>query len=859
MTFPSSPTGLASSRSHRLFPTLQSGYKVNGKFSLCVPVGTDLTNGVANPSLETNSTGYALSGSAAIARSTLKQRRGAWSLAVTPTAAGFDGAFYATVATVGSTIYTFACDVLGAAGVRYRIFVASTAGNAISGFYEFTATGRWQRVSITYQETAAPSVTTNRRLYLTKAGGTSTAVFYWDGLSNTATAFPVTYFDGDNRGFVPGVTDFYWTGTPQGSASVMSGKTRAGGKLIPLANFGFTLLAVLGLGMTPLNNISIPLAAGGGAFYQTTVEQDRAFDLVGAITGRSLQEVQRRRHDLMQAIKPDNVPFDQPLLLRYTPTDDCGNENGHDLDIVCSYESGLEGNLNNHYQENLDLRFHIYLPFAAREDGWSGASLGYQQSVTNANYILKRASNGLWQALGTAGSGGATGVFAIAIGQDGSIYVGGGFALMGGVPNTRGIAKWDGANWTALGTGLQGTGTCASLAIGQDGSLYCGGAFTTAGGVTNTVNIAKWDGSTWLALGTGANNTVETVYVANDGTLYAGGVFSQMGGVANTAGVAKWNGTAWSALGTGIAGGSALGAAITTGADGSIYIAGNFVTANGVTVNGIAKWTGSTFTALGSGITGGTATGYALAVGPDGLLYLGGNFTAVGGVTASNIASWNGAAWAPLGAGVSGGSFPVYYNCLNWINNQLYISGTFTSAGGLTPPTSQVIWTGSAYVFPDVIYPGSPNVQKVVSDKSGNFYTGFSTTGTATASVVTALTNAGVVKAYPRLTLTGPGTLYQLLNNVTGRAIYFNLTLNAGEIAVLDFSDPQNVQFSSNFRANLLGTILAGSNLDWFLMPGANAITLFVAGSVNINTAAVVAWRNTYHAIDSALNLSVVN
>ena len=168
----------ATSRTHRIFPDVKSGYKINGRFSIVVPIGADVVNLVSNPSLETNTTGYTLFGSATIARTTDKQRRGAYSLKITPTAAAFDGAFFGTVATVGSTVYTFSCDFFGLAGVKYRIYVASTVGNAVSGFAEFTAIGRWQRVSIAYREGAAPGVSTNRRLSCTKAGGTSTQPFY---------------------------------------------------------------------------------------------------------------------------------------------------------------------------------------------------------------------------------------------------------------------------------------------------------------------------------------------------------------------------------------------------------------------------------------------------------------------------------------------------------------------------------------------------------------------------------------------------------------------------------------------------------------------------------------------------------
>src|SRR5688572_22774474 len=57
--------------------------------------------------------------------------------------------------------------------------------------------------------------------------------------------------------------------------------------------------------------------------------------------------------------------------------------------------------------------------------------------------------------------------------------------------------------------------------------LYAGGDFTTAGGVAAN-RIAKWNGSNWSALGSGMNRTVRALAMHDDGggpALYAGGDF----------------------------------------------------------------------------------------------------------------------------------------------------------------------------------------------------------------------------------------------------------------------------------------------------------------------------------------------
>lgn len=58
--------------------------------------------------------------------------------------------------------------------------------------------------------------------------------------------------------------------------------------------------------------------------------------------------------------------------------------------------------------------------------------------------------------------------------------------------------------------------------------------------------------------------------------------------------------------------------------------------------------------------------------------------------------------------------------------------------------------------------------------------------------------------------------------------MYFNLTLLEGETAVLDFTDPLNVTFTSNFQGNILSAISPGSSFDFFMKPDNNAISVFL-------------------------------
>jgi hypothetical protein len=287
-----------------------------------------------------------------------------------------------------------------------------------------------------------------------------------------------------------------------------------------------------------------------------------------------------------------------------------------------------------------------------------------------------------WSDLGT-GSGLQGYVFALAV-------VGNDLYAAGFIPSFSNIAKWNGSTWSTPGSGMNGY-VRALAALGTD--LYAGGEFTTAGGISAKY-IAKWNGTQWSALGNGMSNDMGgSAYVytlAAAGTdLYAGGVFTVAGGV-SARGIAKWNGTQWSSLGSGLSA-AALSLAV-VGSD--LYVGGDFVSAGGLIVNGIAKWDGSTWSTLGSGMN---KRVHALAfLGGD--LYAGGWLTTAGGVNVNYIAKWNGTQWLSLGPGISGylGSLEPEVRALAVMGTDLYVCGLFTRGGDMGA-NHIAKWSGSQW------------------------------------------------------------------------------------------------------------------------------------------------------------------
>ena len=220
-----------------------------------------------------------------------------------------------------------------------------------------------------------------------------------------------------------------------------------------------------------------------------------------------------------------------------------------------------------------------------------------------------------------------------------------------------------------------------SVVSGNPGSntIFAGGAFLNAGG--SPVNyIAEWDGSTWTDLDGGANFEVRSMLYDNN-ELFVGGGFNMVGSSSTVAwGVAKWDGNSWSALGNGIRSGEIYSL---INYNNSLYAGGRFDTLSGFNPGrGIMKWDGNAWTTLGGAPGDGVGGPPGFKVKAlhvfNGELYVGGSFNTAGGISVSNIAKWDGTTWSAVGAGTNGevNSFTTY-------NNELFVGGDFTMAGGV--------------------------------------------------------------------------------------------------------------------------------------------------------------------------------
>ncbi|MBL8863260.1 MAG: hypothetical protein JNK02_14785 [Planctomycetes bacterium] len=234
-----------------------------------------------------------------------------------------------------------------------------------------------------------------------------------------------------------------------------------------------------------------------------------------------------------------------------------------------------------------------------------------------------------------------------------SLFVAGFFARSGPL-GAACVAKWTGAGWAPLGGGRgldDAVRALAAESAAPSAPVVAGGAFVAAG--TLLVNrVALWDdlGAQWAPLGAGFDGDVHAVHVAG-GVVHAGGDFLGSAGTP-LARLARWTGAAWTDVGGGTDG-SVLALASWQG---SLAVGGAFRRAGGLATGPVALWTGASWVALPNGPDAAVRALLPFDDGQGLRLWAAGDLTRAGGAGASGVARWDGAQWLPAGGGLCCGS-----------------------------------------------------------------------------------------------------------------------------------------------------------------------------------------------------------
>ena len=272
----------------------------------------------------------------------------------------------------------------------------------------------------------------------------------------------------------------------------------------------------------------------------------------------------------------------------------------------------------------------------------------YEFQNTGNNVL--RWNSGFWSGLGAAvtcsyfdGLAAHPSIYDV-IGFNGEVVACGEFDAVGGDTTIHGIMRWTGTDWAPLGTGLSGSLPPYDIRYPHamtvwNGDLVVAGNFTEAGGITCN-GIARWDGAQWHAIGAGFNGAVYGV-AEYQGMLYAGGDFSASDGTPMDR-IARWNGSTWESPGFGFPGTSGEFVHSLVEVDGTLFIAGGFqeVTQNGsaLSCGSILAWDGNSLDLL----DGGTDGEVEAVIGWNGGVLIGGDFGQAGGVAAASLALWGG-------------------------------------------------------------------------------------------------------------------------------------------------------------------------------------------------------------------------
>ncbi len=406
---------------------------------------------------------------------------------------------------------------------------------------------------------------------------------------------------------------------------------------------------------------------------------------------------------------------------------------------------------------------------------------------------IARWNGSTWSALSSQLGGGCLDVEALAVFDDDgagptqpALYAGGHITLAGGVAAFN-LARWNGSTWTAAGV-FAGGDVHALFVWDEDGAgaqparLFAGGSFTTVNGIA-VRGLARFDGSNWTDVGIASGNTnpfdapvtafcewdPDGAGPAAPALAAAGHPFGTPASTAATV-VAGWNGATWSIIGPSpmILGTcrAMLGYDYNSGAPNprillmggafqSVPPAGTFPVAywNGATVvptpvtpgydfearalalfdedgagpnppsafacgvvpgqaghAGLARWTAGTLASPGgTTATLPSAPANAMSVfdedgaGPaTSKLVIAGSFGSAGpSLTAQGFAAWNGSAWSVPGRSISGSIralLPFDDDGTGPLLTQMYVAGDFsvTTPDG-TQATSLARWTGNAF------------------------------------------------------------------------------------------------------------------------------------------------------------------
>lgn len=519
---------------HTVILQEETGYELNPErsyFALVVP--EDGINLVINPEC------YDMNGyeaiDATLSVSSAVQRRGARSLSVSPSVAGGGVLCRLPSDMLEGRHYTFSVDVRSTSDGILCLHFGTTTGARLGGEVVFAVPAFWIRRSVSIVAPAGA-----RTLVVRSMDGIA---FYADGFQLEDKPYATTFISGNIEAPIdlarPGRLHYGWMGAPHRSSSFRTRFAGAGGRPIPLDELGLRVTEFSGFGYAAPEVITSALALRSDRSYRGAFIPERQFAIGGYIQGKGILDVMRARRAI-GGMASGGEAEPSPITLQVQFHD--GQRPLHELaEVECVYMGGLEGNINNLYQEKVTLTFRALRPFL-RLDGNRG-------TVANLSAVAYNSPVSVLYSDGTVGAlpdgGNAWNddslPMRMALGTDGLLYM----------ASTDCLWQFTRSSCVELTATKITNGVVKDLVSGPNGKIYYIYEDDDDGGTTGGLKI--YDPLTGVVSGTGvvfATNpgvdlemwrlrydpTRNRLYVCgNFGGLQVGGTWRSFDGVEPTA------------------------------------------------------------------------------------------------------------------------------------------------------------------------------------------------------------------------------------------------------------------------------------------------------------------------------------
>lgn len=852
-----------------------TGYALNQfDWSVVVPEGTQ--NYFTNPSIESATIGssFCTTSNAAVARDSVNSVFGLYSLKVTPSSAAASQVGLIAAGSLPAGPVTFSCYVKGTAGELMFLSFKDVVAGGQQPTFRFTATGLWQRFAISGLVEGLTLASSLPVLYVGKTTP-NTNPFYVDALQLELKPYATTFCDG----MQPGCS---WSGPQNASTSARPGNA-GGGREYRLTKLDFIVTAISGHDMPPYEAHVQEYGLVGGQEYQGTTAKPQIVVLSNAIEGSTYPVTRQTKDKIVELLAPYSSQYkDRKLYLLGRLVDDCKKftpvQIGPTLRMPARVAaSDLAGINDNYNQERFALSFICDNPPAIEAvyeskqllnpstvlTGFTGRMTYFK--AAGAQPGLNASNLNKWQTptgIVLAGSGVQT--TAMSTNQTQIPYPVASSA-------TTFLAITDGTNSYIVDAPNMNyyltaavNNTINTLAFDPiNGYLYAGGSWTS-GASTYLYKIDSAGAISAIGTTNIPNNVVRAlVVVPYMSQLFAFGDFTNSG--------TRWGrfsingfGTTW-ANPTGGAGfnNTVRGALLLQ--NGKILVFGDFTSVDGVTQNRAVIFDPytSTFSAVASGFSNGSVRSAVQL--PNGDIVFGGTFTLTGtGLTTSFVALYNGSQILPLGNNTLGGQV----NSVAYFQGAVYAAGVYVTVpdavGRNQACYGLVVLVGDYWVTPDIftLFDGTGAGGTFVGTGGGALYASSSASlGAAFAAAVGAVSYDGTADAYPTIMIkaTGQSTLFSIVNQVSGAAIYFNNLIIATNETITIECAPTGLTATSNLYGDVSRFIMANSDFSGFALLKRNTGEAAAADYTNpiqvlasLSGTIELYWRTTFQGFSAA-------